>query len=59
MLGQMEKKDLFADEVRLVKTDITAAFKSEENPFFNDIYQRAKKLALKKWSEENKLVAEE
>ena len=56
---KMEKKDLFADEVRLVKTDITAAFKSEENPFFNDIYQRAKKLALKKWSEENKLVAEE
>ena len=56
---KMEKKDLFADEVRLVKTDITAAFKSEENPFFNDIYQRAKKLALKKLSEENKLVAEE
>ena len=56
---KFEKRDLMSDEVRLVRTDITAAFKSEENPFYNDIYQRATKLALKKWSEENKLVAEE
>ena len=37
---------------------ITEAFKSEENPFFNDINQRANKLAVKKWQEENIIKAE-
>ena len=55
---KVEKKDLFAEEVRAVKTEVTDNFKSEINPFFNDIMQRATKLALKKWSEENKLNAE-
>ena len=55
---RLQKKDLFSDEVRAVKTDITAAFKSEENPFYNDIYQRATKLAIKKWQEENIIKAE-
>ena len=50
---KLEKKDLFSDEVRSVKTDFTADFKSELNPFWNDIYQRATKLAIKKWQEEN------
>ena len=50
---RMQKADLFADEVSLVKREITEAFKSEENPFFNDINQRANKLAIKKWQEEN------
>jgi len=40
------------------KSEITEAFKSEENPFYNDIYQRATKLAIKKWQEENIIKAE-
>ena len=55
---KVEKKDLFAEEVRAVKTEVTDLFKSEANPYYNDIMQRAMKLALKKWSEENKLNAE-
>ena len=55
---KFEKKDLFAEEVKAVKAEVTDNFKSEINPFFNDIMQRATKLALKKWSEENKLNAE-
>ena len=55
---KVEKKDLFAEEVKAVKAEVTDNFKSEINPFFNDIMQRATKLALKKWSEENKLNAE-
>ena len=41
---KVEKKDLFADEVRAVKTEVTDLFKSEANPFYNDIMQRAKNL---------------
>ena len=41
-----------------LKREITEAFKSEENPFFNDINQRANKLAVKKWQEENIIKAE-
>ena len=50
---KLEKRDLFADEVRAVKTDFTSDFKSELNPFYNDIYKRAEKLAIKKWQDEN------
>ena len=56
---KLEKKDLFADEVRMVRQEVTEAIKSEENPFWNDIYQRATKLAIKKWSEENKIKTEQ
>ena len=55
---KVEKQDQFANEVRAVKTEVTDLFKSEANPYYNDIMQRAMKLALKKWSEENKLNAE-
>ena len=55
---KVEKQDQFAEEVRAVKTEVTDLFKSEANPYYNDIMQRAMKLALKKWSEENKLNAE-
>ena len=56
---RLQKRDLFSDEVQAVKREITEAFKSEENPFYNDIYQRATKLAIKKWQEENIIKAEE
>ena len=56
---RLQKRDLFSDEVQTVKREITEAFKSEENPFYNDIYQRATKLAIKKWQEENIIKAEE
>ena len=48
-----------ADEVRAAKTDTTADFKSELNPLWKDIYQRATKLAIKKWQKENIIKAEE
>ncbi len=43
----------------MVRQEVTEAIKSEENPFWNDIYQRATKLAIKKWSEENKIKTEQ
>ena len=55
---KLQKKDLMADEVSIVKRDVTEDFKSEDNPFWNDIYQRATKLAIKKWQEENIIKAE-
>ena len=56
---RLEKKDAMADEVRAAKTDTTADFKSELNPLWKDIYQRATKLAIKKWQKENIIKAEE
>ena len=55
---KLEKKDLMADEVRAAKSAVTEDFKSDQNPFWNDIYQRATKLAIKKWQEENIIKAE-
>ena len=55
---KLQKKDLMADEVSIAKRDVTEDFKSEDNPFWNDIYQRATKLAIKKWQEENIIKAE-
>ena len=55
---KLQKKDLMADEVSIAKRDVTEDFKSEDNPFWNDIYQRATKLAIKKWQEKNIIKAE-
>lgn len=58
LTDKVEKKDLFADEVTFAKKEITEEFKTEANPYYNDIYKRAEKLALQQWSEENNLKME-